>query len=258
LTTSQRLAALRSGQVDVLWRNTSHTLTRDAGLEFAGTNYYDGQGFLVRRTLNLGSATELNGARICVQAGSTTQQNLADYFGSRGLRFEAVVVDSEEQARSTYNRELCDAFSADVSALAAARTTLATPAAHVILSEVISREPLGPVVREGDDQWEDVVRWTLNALILAEELGVTAENAEEMLAESRNPEVRRLLGAEGGLGAPLGLRDDWAFRAVQAGGNYGEIFARHLGPRSPLKLERGLNALWTAERPGLMYASPVR
>lgn len=259
LTNEQRLPALREGRVDVLWRNTSRTLSRDgAGFDFPGTNYFDGQGFLVRRNLNLTSATELNSARICVQSGSTSEPNVADWFRSHGLTYTPVVVANEAAARTAYAREDCDAMTADVSALAAARTTLSDPQAHVILPEVISREPMGPVVREGDDQWADIVGWTLNALVLAEALGITGENIDQMAEESRDPEVRRLLGVEGHVGRPLGLSDRWARQAISAGGNYGEIFDRNLGTASALDLSRGLNELWTAQPHGLMYAAPIR
>ncbi|MFN4287067.1 MAG: amino acid ABC transporter substrate-binding protein [Brevundimonas sp.] len=260
LSARERFTALQSGEVDVLWRNTSWTLSRDAslGLDFGGVNYYDGQGFMVRRSLNLNSATELNGARICVQTGSTTELNLADYFRARGLRYEAVVVETEDQARSNYAREACDAFTADISALAAARTTMPNPQSHMILPEVISKEPLGPVVRQDDAQWADIVRWTLYAIVLAEELGVTSQNVDEMRRTSTNPDVRRLLGVEGGFGEMLGLGNDWAANAIRAVGNYGQIFDRNIGSGSPLDLERGLNAQWNAPRPGLMYAPPIR
>ncbi|WP_156893950.1 amino acid ABC transporter substrate-binding protein [Brevundimonas aveniformis] len=259
LTNAERMGALTEGRVDVLWRNTSRTLTRDgAGIDFPGTNYFDGQGFLVRRNLNLASATELNGARVCVQSGSTSELNVADWFRAHGLDYTPVVVTSETAARAAYAREDCDAMTADVSALAAARTTLSDPRAHVILPEVISREALGPVVREGDDQWADIVGWTLNALILAEALNVTQDDVDRVAEDSRNPEVRRLLGLEGHIGRPLGLSDTWARHAIEAGGNYGEIFDRNLGASSALDLSRGLNALWTAEPRGLMYAAPIR
>lgn len=259
LTNAERMGALADGRVDVLWRNTSRTLARDgSGFDFPGVNYFDGQGFLVRRNLSLASATELNGARVCVQSGSTSELNVADWFRSRGLEYTPVVVANEAAARTAYAREDCDALTSDVSALAAARTTLSDPQAHMILPEVISREPLGPVVREGDDQWADIVGWTLNALILAEALGVTEENIEQLAEDSRDPEVRRLLGLDGQFGRPLGLSDDWARNAISAGGNYGEIFDRNLGEASALDLSRGLNALWTAQPRGLMYAAPIR
>ena len=260
LTTAQRFEALRQGRVDVVWRNTSWTMDRDVteDVSFAGTNYYDGQGFLVRRSLNLSSAAELNGARICVQAESTSQLNLADYFRLRGLDYVPVVVASEEDARRAYADERCDAFTADVSALAAARTTLASPEQHAILPEVISKEPLGPVVRRDDPHWTRVVRWTLNALILAEEYGVTRDTAADQLREARDPRVRRLLGAEGEFGARLGLSGAWAYQAISAVGNYGEIFSRNLGSDSALDLARGLNAQWNATPAGLIYGLPIR
>ena len=258
VSTGDRLVALESGRIDVLWRNTSWTMQRDAGqgVAFAGVNYYDGQGFLVRRSLNLNSAAELNGARDCVQSGSTSELNVADYFRARGIEYRPVVFDSEEAARQAYGREDCDAFSADISALAAARTTLSGPQQHVILPDVISKEPLGPVVRRGDEQWTAIVRWTLNAVILAEELGVTQDNVAAQAREARDPRVRRLLGLEGGYGAVLGLPDDWAREAIGAVGNYGEIFSRNLGSDSALDLARGLNAQWNAG--GLIYGLPIR
>lgn len=257
----QRFQSVRDGRVDVLWRNTSWTAGRDAneGVDFPGVNYFDGQGFLVRRSLNLTSATELVGARVCVQSGSTSELNLVDFFGARNIRFEAVPVRSEEQARQTYAREACDAYSADVSALAAARSTMNNPAAHVILPEVVSKEPLGPVVREGDHEFADVIRWVLIATVAAEEMGVTSENLDETLKTSRNAEIRRLFGLEGDIGSGLGLRKDWAADVVRSVGNYGEIFDRNVGQDSPLRLERGMNALWNAEPDGgLMYAPPIR
>lgn len=260
LTADQRFEALEAGRIDVLWRNTSWTMTRDAGdgLSFAGINYYDGQGFLVRRSLNLNSASELNGARVCVQAGSTTELNAADYFRSRSIAYRPVVLASEEDARQAYAREQCDAYSADISALAAVRTTLSDPQAHAILADVVSKEPLGPVVRRGDEQWTALVRWTLNAVILAEELGVTSANAEALSKESRDPRVRRLLGEEGDLGTELGLDRRWARNAIVAVGNYGEIFDKNLGSQSTLDLARGLNAQWNARPGGLIYALPIR
>lgn len=260
LTTSQRFEALRSGRVDVLWRTTSWTLSREAqeGVRFAGINYYDGQGFLVRRSLDLASAAELNGARVCVQRASTSELNLSDWFRTRGIEYRPVVTANEEAAREAYAREDCDAFSADISALAAARTLLANPEQHVILPDVISKEPLGPAVKRGDEAWTSIVRWTLNGLILAEELGVTRENAGDLADESRDPRIRRLLGVEGDHGAMLGLPKDWMKRAIQAEGNYGEIFSRNIGPDSSLDLARGLNAQWNARPGGLIYALPIR
>lgn len=260
LTTGQRFEALRQGRVDVVWRNTSWTMDRDVteDVSFAGTNYYDGQGFMVRRSLNLASAAELNGARICVQAESTSQLNLADYFRLRGLEYEPVVVPTEEEARRAYAEERCDAFTADVSALAAARTTLSNPEQHAILPDVISKEPLGPIVRRDDPHWTRVVRWTLNALILAEEYGVTRDTAADQAKEARDPRIRRLLGVEGEFGSRLGLSDRWAYQAISAVGNYGEIFSRNLGSDSALDLARGLNAQWNATPSGLIYGLPIR
>lgn len=260
LTSSQRFVALRADRIDVLWRSTSWTLSREAreGVRFAGVNYYDGQGFLVRRSLNLASAAELNGARVCVQRASTSELNVADWFRARGLEYTPVVGANEEAARAAYAREDCDALSADISALAAARTTLSNPEQHAILPDVISKEPLGPVVKSGDEGWASIVRWTLNALILAEELGVTGDNAGQMADDSRSPVVRRLLGSEGEVGPMLGLRRDWAKAAIEAGGNYGEIFSRNVGADSSLDLARGLNAQWNARPGGLIYALPIR
>lgn len=258
LGNEERITALRTGKVDVLWRNTSWTFSRDAGdqLDMAAISYFDGQGFLVRRSLNLTSAVELNTAKICVQGNATSAQNLEDFFRSRGIAYTAMVFDSEEQTRAAYQAEKCDAFTADISALAAARSVLNSPGDHVILPDAISKEPLGPLVRQDDPAWTDIVRWTLYALILAEEHGVTKANLEEMKAGA-DPEARRLLG-EGGFGAMLGLDADWAARAIAAGGNYGEIFDKTIGGGSALKLDRGLNALWNAPKPGLLYAPPLR
>jgi len=260
LAIGERFEALADGRIDVLWRNTSWTMARDAGerMEFVGVNYYDGQGFLVRRSLALTSATELDGARICVQSDSTTALNLRDYFSVRSLRYEPVMAASEEEAREAYVAENCDAFTGDVSALAAARTMMSNPQAHAILPDVISKEPLGPVVRRGDDQWADIVRWTLNALILAEELGVTQENVDNLAENSPDPRIQRLLGVEDGFGSMMGLSDAWAHDAIAGVGNYGEIFDRNLGERSSLNLARGLNARWNANPRGLMYALPIR
>ncbi len=260
LSTENRFTALGDGRVDVLWRNTSWTMDRDTSgrFSFAGVNLYDGQGFLVRRALNLNSATELNGARVCVQSGSTSALNADDFFRSRGIDYKPVVTASEEAARQAYAREDCDAFTADISALAAARTTMAGPEQHAILADVVSKEPLGPVVRREDEQWTATVRWVLNAVILAEELGVTQDNAATQAKESRDPRVRRLLGVEGEFGTRIGLPKTWALDAVGAVGNYGEIFERNLGSQSALDLARGLNAQWNARPAGLIYGLPIR
>jgi general L-amino acid transport system substrate-binding protein len=258
LGNEERIAALRTGKVDVLWRNTSWTFSRDAGdqLDMAAISYFDGQGFLVRRSLNLTSAVELNTAKICVQSNATSAQNLEDFFRARGIAYTAMVFDREDQARAAYQADQCDAFTADISALAAARSVMDDPGAHVILPDAISKEPLGPLVRQDDPAWTDIVRWTLYALILAEERGITRANAKDMKTGA-DPEARRLLG-EGGYGAMLSLDADWAYRAITASGNYGEIFDREIGGGSALKLDRGLNALWNAPKPGLLYAPPMR
>ena len=260
LSNDVRLAALKAGQVDLLSRNTSWTFSRDAGegVDFAGVSYYDGQGFLAPKDLTLQSASDLSGAKICVQSGSTSELNLRDWFRTRSINWQPVLAPTLDRARADYERNICDVLSADISALASARATLADQSAHVLLPDVISKEPMGPVVRQGDPGWTDVVRWTLNALVLAEELGVTAATADRMRKESTSPEVRRLLGADTGYGRMLGLDDAWAYRAIRAVGSYGEVFDRNLGKDSALKLERGQNALWSAATPGLLYAPPLR
>ena len=255
-----RFGALQRGEIDILSRNTSRTFARDAGLgvSFPVTTYYDGQGFLVRRALGLASAEELQGARICVQSGTASEGNLADWFRVRGLTYKPVVVPTEAEARRRYEAEECDVFSADISALAASRSVLGSPTAHVILPDVISKEPLGPVVRDADPAWADIVRWAVYATILGEELGLSSRTVEQARETATDPETRRLLGVEGEMGALLGLRPDWAFQVIRQVGAYHEIFRRDLGADSPLRLDRGLNALWTAPKPGLMYAPPMR
>lgn len=257
-TNKERFTALQSGEIDLLARNTTWTFVRDVnlGFEFVGVNYYDGQGFLVPKSLGVHSALELDGARICVQTGTTTELNLSDYFRTNKMEYEAVVVTTADEARQNYEAEACDAYTTDASALAATRSTLANPSDHIILPEVISKEPLGPLVRHGDNQWGDVNRWVLNAMIVAEETGVTSKNVDEKKASSTNPEIRRLLGVEGDLGPMLGLSNDWAYNVINKVGNYGEVFERNVGKGSPLKLERGLNALWTND--GILYAPPMR
>ena len=220
--------------------------------------YFDGQGFLAPKALALASADELNGARICVQAGTASQENLIEYFKLRGLKHRDVVLDSEAKARETYQAEGCDAFTADISALASARSLMNNPNAHVILPTVISKEPLGPVVRQDDPAWRDVVAWSVYALMLAEELKITSTNAGKLREASSDPRVRRLLGVEGELGPKLGLKPDWAYREILAVGSYDEVFRRNLGSGTALKLERGLNALWNAPQPGLHYPPPIR
>ncbi|MBP7000216.1 amino acid ABC transporter substrate-binding protein [Amaricoccus sp.] len=256
-TTETRFTALSSGEVDVLARNSTWTLSRDADLKltFVGVNYYDGQGFMVPAELGVTSALELDGATICIQTGTTTELNLADFFKANNISYQPVPIQTNAEGNQQYLAGACDAYTTDISGLAASRATYEDPSAHIILPEVISKEPLGPIVRHGDDQWADIARWTLNALVAAEEYGVTSANLEEMKA-SPNPEVKRLLGTEGDLGAMLGLDKDWAVRAISVGGNYGEIFARHIGEGTPSNLARGLNAQWTEG--GLQFSPPFR
>ena len=258
-TTGQtRFSALASGEVDMLARNTTWTFARDIDLNltFVGTNYYDGQGFMVTREIGVSSATELDGATVCIQTGTTTELNLADYFRANGMEYEPVPIETNAEAQQQYLAGACDVYTTDVSGLAATRASFADPGDHVILPEVISKEPLGLVVRDGDKQWEGIVRWTLMALIAAEELGVTSANVAELAEGTDSPEINRLLGSEGDFGSMLGLDSEWAVRAIAAAGNYGEIFAANIGEQTPIGLARGLNAQWT--QGGLMYAPPFR
>ncbi len=255
-TTKERFTALQTGEIDVLSRNTTWTFERDAqGLDFAGVLFYDGQGFMVNKKLGVKSAKDLNGASICIQIGTTTEKNVSDYFASNNMKFKPVVFESADESAVMYDTGRCDVYTTDGSGLAARRVTLSKQEDHMILPEIISKEPLGPAVRQGDQQWSDIVRWTLFALINAEELGVTSKNVDEML-KSKNPDVMRLLGTEGNYGEQIGLTKDWVYRIVKHVGNYGEIYDRNVGPNTPLKLERGQNALWT--KGGLMYAPPIR
>ncbi len=256
-TGETRFTALTSGEIDVLVRNSTWTFTRDVDLKFTFTNvnYYDGQGFMVPAELGVTSALELDGATVCIQTGTTTELNLADWFKANGITYTPVPIQTNAEADQQFLAGACDAYTTDASGLAASRATYETPENFIILPEIISKEPLGPLVRQGDDQWADVVRWTFNALVAAEEYGVTSANIEEMMA-SESPEIRRLLGAEGDLGALLGLDAEWAKRAIMARGNYGEIFAATIGEGTPSNLERGLNALWTEG--GLQYSPPFR
>ncbi len=260
ISSQDRFSALQKGEIDVLSRNTSWSYSRDAGLglDFAAVTYFDGQGFLAPKALGLASAQELSGARICVQAGTASQDNLADYFHARGLNYKPVVVASEAEARRLYEGGGCDVFTADVSALAGSRSVLNNPGAHVILPDVISKEPLGPVVRQNDPVWADIVRWTVYATILGEELGLTSKTVAQARETASDPQTRRLLGVEGDYGAMLGLSRDWAFQVIRQVGAYHEIFQRDVGSGSALKLDRGLNALWSAPKPGLLYAPPLR
>ena len=258
-TTGQtRFTALASGEVDLLARNTTWTFSRDVDLKFTfiGVNYYDGQGFMVPRELGVSSAKDLDGATVCIQTGTTTELNLADYFRTNNISYEPVPIETNAEAQQQYLAGACDVYTTDASGLAATRATFEAPGDHVLLPEIVSKEPLGPLVRHGDNEWGDVVRWTLNALVTAEELGVTSANAEELSAGTDNPEVNRLLGSEGELGAMLGLNADWAKHAVLAGGNYGELFEKNIGENTPIGLARGLNAQWTDG--GLIYSPPFR
>jgi len=258
-TGKTRFTALASGEIDMLARNTTWTFSRDVDLKFTfvGVNYYDGQGFMVPKELGVGSAKELDGATVCIQTGTTTELNLADFFRSNNISYEPVPIETQAEAIQQYNAGACDVYTTDASGLAAARATFEDPSASVILPEIISKEPLGPLVRHGDDQWGDVVRWTLNALISAEELGVTSANVGEMSMEAgNNPEINRLLGTEGNLGEMLGLDAGWAKAAIAAGGNYGELFEKNIGENTPVGLARGLNAQWTEG--GLIYSPPFR
>jgi general L-amino acid transport system substrate-binding protein len=257
-TAKERFTALQSGEVDLLARNTTWTFMRDVnlGFEFTGVNYYDGQGFMVRKDLGVKGALELGGASVCVSTGTTTELNLADFFRANNMQYVPVIFERGEEVRQAYEQGRCDVYTTDASGLAAVRTQLPVPDDHVILPEIISKEPLGPLVRHGDNQWGDLIRWTLNTMIIAEELGVTSKNVDEMRAGSTNPEVRRLLGVEGDFGPMLGLTNDWAYNIIKLVGNYGESFERNVGVNTPLGLQRGLNQLWS--KGGILYAPPMR
>lgn len=257
-TYQTRFVVLQSGEVDLLARNVTQTLTRDTNLGFnmAGVNFYDGQGFMVRRSAGVSSAKELDGATVCVLPGSTSELNLADYARSESLRIQPIVLSSMDEMTQAYQAGRCDAMTTDASQLAALRVSaVQNPNEHVILPERISKEPLGPMVRHGDEQWRDLVAWTLYAMIQAEEYGITRANVEEM-RRSADPNIQRLLGVTPGFGKALGVNEDWAYQVIRQVGNYGEVFERTLGKNSPIGLERGLNDLWT--RGGLMYALPLR
>jgi general L-amino acid transport system substrate-binding protein len=257
LSAKDRFTALQSGEIDVLSRNTTWTLSRDTslGANFTGVTYYDGQGFLVKKSLKVNSALELNSASVCVQTGTTTEQNLADYFKGNNMKYEVIAFASADETVKAYESGRCDVFTSDVSQLYAERLKLANPADHVVLPEVISKEPLGPMVRHGDDQWFDIVKWTLYAMVGAEELGMTQKNVDEV-AKSDKPEVKRAVGTDGNLGEQLGLTKDWLVRIVKAVGNYGESFERNVGSGSKLGIARGLNNLWS--KGGIQYAPPIR
>lgn len=257
LTAKDRFTALQSGEIDVLSRNTTWTLSRDTslGLNFAGVNYYDGQGFLIRKDKKVSSALELSGASVCTQTGTTTELNVADFFRARNMKYEVVAFNTADETIKAYEAGRCDVFTSDVSQLYSMRLKLANTADHVVLPEIISKEPLGPVVRHGDDQWFDIVKWVLFATLNAEELNVTQKNLDEQL-KSPNPDIKRLLGTEGNFGEQLGLTRDWVVRIVRHVGNYGESFDRNVGAGARLGIERGLNRLWT--KGGIQYAPPIR
>ncbi len=258
LTAKNRFTALQSGEVDLLFRNTTFTMSRDTkmGLDFLGVNYYDGQGFIVRRKSGVKSAKDLNGATICVQAGTTTELNLSDYFRTNRLKYKSVVLERADDVAAAFEAGRCDAYTSDASGLAGHRSGFKNPKAYVILPEIISKEPLGPAVAQGDQQLSDIVRWVLNATIIAEEKGITRRNVSKIARSSKDPEVQRMLGKTGSFGPDAGLPQDWAVKAIAKSGNYGEIFERNLGSKTSLRLERGLNQL--ASKGGLLYAPPIR
>lgn len=257
LTAVQRLPALQSKEIDVLCRNTTQTLSREtkSGLNFAHVNYYDGQGFLISKKLGVKSAKELDGATVCVLPGTTTEMNAADYFRTNGMKWSPVVIENTAELNKAFFAGRCDVLTSDASQLAAQRSVAPNPVDYELLPEIISKEPLAPVVRHGDDQWYDIVNWTVMAMIQAEEFGITSKNVDAML-KTVNPEIKRFLGVTPGMGTQMGLDDNWAFNIVKQVGNYGEVFDRNIGPDTALGLARGLNALWTEG--GLMYASPIR
>lgn len=258
LSAKDRFTALTSGAIDLLSRNTTWTMSRDTtlGFNFTGVIYYDGQGFLIRKSAGVKSSTELDGASICVQTGTSNELNVGDYFRSKNMKYKEVIAFATlDEAIKAYESGRCDVFTSDRSQLAAVRLKLTNPADHVVLPETISKEPLGPLVRHGDDQWFDLVKWVGFALINAEELGITSKNVDQML-KSANPEIKRLLGTDGKYGEGIGLTADWAVRIINAVGNYGEIYERNVGPNTPLGIERGVNKLWT--NGGLQYGMPVR
>lgn len=257
LSSKDRFTAIQSGEVDLLVRNTTWTMSRDTslGLEFGPVNYYDGQGFMVRKKLKIASAMELSGASVCTQQGTTTELNLADFFRANKLKYEVVTFATSDETIKAYDAGRCDAFTTDASGLYAERLKLTAPDDHMVLPEIISKEPLGPAWRHGDNNWGDIVKWSHYAMIAAEELGVTKANVDEMM-KSENPDIKRLLGTEGKFGEAIGLTNDWAYRIIKHVGNYGESFERNVGAGSRLKIARGINALWS--KGGLQYAPPIR
>ena len=256
LSAKVRFTALTSGEIDVLSRNTTWTMSRDTDFgEFVGVTYYDGQGFMVPKALEVASATELDGAAVCTNTGTTTELNVADYFRAQGMKYTVVAFEKADEVVAAYDSGRCDVYTTDRSGIAAQRTKLSAPDDHIVLPELISKEPLGPLVRAGDGEWGDIARWTLNCLINAEEFGITQANVEEMKG-SDDPNIARILGADGDLGSKIGLENDFCASAVAAVGNYGEMYDRNVGPDTELKLDRGLNALWSDG--GVMYAPPMR
>ena len=257
LSAKERITALQSGEVDLLARNTTWSMHRDTalGVDFVAVNYFDGQGFMVRKDLGVRSAKELDGATLCTNQGTTTELNAADYFRANKMKMDMVAFEKADEAIAAYNTGRCDAYTTDHSALYAQRLKLTDPKAHIVLPEIISKEPLSPVVRQGDDNWADIVQWAHYATVAAEELGVTSKNIDRMKS-SKNPSVRRLLGLDGTFGDNLGIRKDWAYQIIRHVGNYGEIFERNVGLKTPLGIKRGLNQLWT--KGGLQYAPPIR
>jgi general L-amino acid transport system substrate-binding protein len=257
-TGKTRFEALKSGEIDMLARNTTWTYSRDVDLKltFVGVNYYDGQGFLAPKALGVSSAKELDGASVCIQTGTTTELNLADFFRSNGISYEPVPIETNAEGRQNYQAGRCDVYTTDASGLAATRATFENPGDHVILPEIISKEPLGPLVRHGDDQWADIVRWVLNVMIIAEELGLDSSNVDDMAKSTEVPEIARLLGTEGSYGEMLGLSNDFGLNVIKQVGNYSEVYERFIGVNTPIGLERGLNAQWTDG--GILYAPPFR
>ena len=258
LSAKERFTALQSGEIDMLSRNTTWTMTRDTtlGLNFAGVNYYDGQGFMVRKSLGITSALELSGASVCTNTGTTTELNVTDYFRANNMELELVQFEKSDEVVQAYDGGRCDVYTTDASGLYAQRLKLTNADEHVVLPEIISKEPLGPVVRQGDDQWFNLVKWSLFAMVNAEELGVTKANVDDMKANSTNPSIRRLLGVEGSFGENLGVPNEWAYNIVKGVGNYGESFDANVGPDTPLGISRGVNALWS--KGGFQYAPPIR
>ena len=258
LSAKERFTALQSGEIDILSRNTTWTLARDTalGLNFAGVNYFDGQGFLVRKDLGVRSAKELAGVAVCVNIGTTTELNMADFFRINNMDYKPVAFEKADDVVAAYDAGRCDVYTADRSALAAQRLKLMNSDAHMVLPETISKEPLGPAVRHGDDQWLDIVKWSLYLMVEAEENGVSQSNVDALKADSKDPVQRRILGLEGELGKALGVGNDWGYQIIKQVGNYGDVYGKHVGPDTPVGLERGINALW--KDGGLQYAMPVR